>query len=500
MGVAETSPFPELLFMHADSSLMVKLYYHGVELQQANNYTLEGNILKFSINHENFVGSFEGELIQDTIKGNLLIDSKAFPCNFISIQPEGPETVSEFAGFYQIDDTHIIKCEPYPLDFTLTPILITDFKTGKKRVAFPKGNNQYLSGNRQLAPYPTDLNISLIKDDNDIPSVRLDDGGIAKIGQRLKDLNKTIEFTAENRGITLHASLHLPDTEGPHPLVVIVHGAGNQSRENHTLADFASLLPYYGMATLVYDKRGTGQSEGVLQQADFATLAQDVKLLIEATENFEQIDIDKTGLLGVDQAGLLMPSIAKENKRIQFIAGISTPITNMQEQELQACSMRMQSDGFNQNDIEAALNYQQTMFDYFAGKIDSVSFQKMSDELDEKSWKNYVTSFEKKDWIAWWRRNYSFSAKETLTALNMPLYFAFGGKDPLLKADTQIDMLNSLFPETLLTTKFYKDANHFMYEAGDRGDFQLTEIRGYPKGIFYDLNEWMATQLDLIQP
>jgi pimeloyl-ACP methyl ester carboxylesterase len=498
IGVAETQPFPELLFMYSDTSVMAKMYYHEVDLQETNSFSYKDNTITFSIVHKNFNGKFEGQIVSDTIKGNLYEDGKSYPCHFIRIQPEGPEKVSEFAGFYQIDDTHIVKIEPFPLDFTLTPLLITDFKTGKKRVAFPTGNQQYLSGNRQLAPYPIDLQIALTKDSLEIPLITLTDGAERMIGSRLQDLDKQIDFTAQNNGTALHASLHLPATEGPHPMVVIVHGAGNQSRQNFTLADFAALLPYYGIATLVYDKRGCGESEGDLQKASFETLASDVISLIEAANNYEQIDKAQVGLLGVDQAGFLMPLIAEENDQIKFIAGISTPATSMQAQELQACEMRMRGDGFTEEDIQEALSYQKTMFSYLAGNTDSLSFQKESDKLNDKMWGNYVTSFDNKEWINWWRKNYAFSSQKILAQLNLPMYFIFGGQDPLLKTEDHLNILTQLVPKERLTTKVYPKANHFMYEAGNRGDFQLTETRGYPSGIFYDLNEWMAQHLGLI--
>ncbi len=499
IGIAETEPFPELLFMYSDTSVMAKMYYREIDLQEVDSYAYEENTIKFSLAHDNFNGYFKGTLINDTIKGELHEGSSSAPCNFIRIKPEGPEQVSEFAGFYQLDETHVVRCEPFPLDFTLTPLLITDFKSGKKRAAFPVGNNTYLSGNRQLAPYPTDLKLTLSGGEEAVPEIALTDMNKTLQGKRLQDLEKLIPVSAKNKGAQLNASLTLPNSEGPHPLVVIVHGAGNQTRQNFTLADFSAVLPYYGMATLVYDKRGCGESEGDLQQADFNTLAEDVTKLIEEASKINEIDAQNIGLLGVDQASFLMPIIAQNNANIRFLAGISTPITSMQEQELQACAMRMRVDGFSEEQIEAALDYQNTMFDYLEGKTDSLTLQKKSDQLANATWKGYVTSFDKKEWIAWWRKNHHFEVKGPLEKVELPTYFIYGGQDPLLQAAEQIEVLEQTVPSQLLRTKIYPKANHFLYIAGNRGDFQLTEIKGYPEGLFYELNEWMATHLGLLK-
>ncbi|UZR92563.1 alpha/beta hydrolase [Chondrinema litorale] len=498
IGTAETKPFPELLYLYNDSSLLVKMFYSGIELHQASNYSIDGNQIKFEVNQPEFRGEFEGKLEQNIIKGKLKSGDNIFDCNFVNIQPEGPEIVSQFSGFYQLGAEHIIQFTPYALDFSLTPLSVTDFKTGKKRIAFPQGNNSYIAGERMLSPYPTDFAVSFEKGSGDTLKVQFTSDGKTIEGKRLADLDKIIEFSAQNDDISLKANLNLPASEGPFPLVVIVHGAGNQSRSNYTLEDFAALLPYYGIATLIYDKRGCGESEGDLQSADFETLGKDVEALIKAATEYTEIDKNKIGLMGIDQAGYLMPIIANENKDIQFIVGISTPILGMQEQELHACAMRMESDGFAESDINAALEYQKTMFAYLGGKIDSVQFQNASDEMAKEAWSDYVTSFDKKEWINWWRKNYHFSPLEPLSKINIPTFMSYGGQDQLTNPEENLAELSKILSGEEHQHKIYPKANHFMYIAGNRGDFQLTEIKGYPEGVFNEINEWIAEKFGLI--
>jgi len=63
-----------------------------------------------------------------------------------------------------------------------------------------------------------------------------------------------------NGDVKLAGSLLLPVRDGPVPAVVFVHGAGRQTREPYREAGefFASR----GIAALIYDKRGVGESGG----------------------------------------------------------------------------------------------------------------------------------------------------------------------------------------------------------------------------------------------
>ena len=70
-----------------------------------------------------------------------------------------------------------------------------------------------------------------------------------------------VEF--HNHDVKLAGSLLLPKSERPLPAVVFVHGAGPQTREQYRKQGeyFAS----QGIAALIYDKRGTGESGGVYE-------------------------------------------------------------------------------------------------------------------------------------------------------------------------------------------------------------------------------------------
>jgi uncharacterized protein len=73
-------------------------------------------------------------------------------------------------------------------------------------------------------------------------------------------------------GTKLAGRLVLPKGNDPVPIVVLIHGAERDSaRDSYALQ---RLLPAENVGAFVYDKRGTGGSEGKYTQ-DFVTLAED---------------------------------------------------------------------------------------------------------------------------------------------------------------------------------------------------------------------------------
>lgn len=124
----------------------------------------------------------------------------------------------------------------------------------------------------------------------------------------------------------LGATLTLPQTGAPpYPAVVLVHGSGAATRRSLAyLRDQALAL---GLATLAYDKRGTGVSSGVYQRFSvagseriFADLAQDAAAAHRWLAAQPEIDPARVGYLGASQAGWIMPLAAEETGAAFLIA------------------------------------------------------------------------------------------------------------------------------------------------------------------------------------
>jgi dienelactone hydrolase len=125
---------------------------------------------------------------------------------------------------------------------------------------------------------------------------------------------------------TLAATLYLPPKASRlMPAVVIVHGSGRTTREMTSFWT-NSVLRAGGVAVLVYDKRGTGQSSGAYPEWNVATtptmfsdLATDVEHATRWLARQPGIDPRRLGLIGGSQAGWIMPLAASRERLIRFL-------------------------------------------------------------------------------------------------------------------------------------------------------------------------------------
>ncbi len=492
IGTAEFEPFPELIFLNMDSLALAKMYYAEVD-----SFSVRDGQLKFTIDDARFKGTFTGSFSDSTLlKGTFKTTEGEFDASFIKLADAGLQTVAEYTGFYQLAEDHVVEVAPYMLDFSLAPLMVLDYKTGKKRVAFPTGNGWFTAGDRMLSTWPQDFKVGFASNEGMLQMEWQEEKG-SRLGGRMRDLQNKKDIVVNTRdGVELHGTITWPETTGPWPLVVFTHSAGQRFRGN-LLNDFIKLLPYYGIATLTYDKRGCGNSGGSYKAATYPVLASDLAQVLEYASKLTQVDAENIGLLGIDQAGLVMPAAAAQSKHASFMVNIAGSALTMEQQEYEACRLRMKADGFDEREIREALSYQKQMFAYLRGKEDSINLQNASDRVAVTAWRNYVSSFDDKNVMDWWRRHYQFSAVPWLQQLDIPQLVVYGEKDLVVPPDPNMAVMRRLLKHPESEIKVYPGANHLMLLGEKRGDFQFTEIEGYPAGLFSDIHQWIGERTGL---
>ncbi|HJU87850.1 MAG TPA: alpha/beta fold hydrolase [Gemmatimonadaceae bacterium] len=137
-----------------------------------------------------------------------------------------------------------------------------------------------------------------------------------------------------NGDVPLAYVLDVPRGRGPHPAVVLVHGSGRTTKEQQLF--LASRFVERGFAVLRYDKRGVGSSGGVysgvgIQNSDtmFPLLASDAARAIEHLAAQPRIDQSRLGLVGVSQAGWIIPIAASLAPVTDFAVLLSGPTVSV---------------------------------------------------------------------------------------------------------------------------------------------------------------------------
>ena len=128
------------------------------------------------------------------------------------------------------------------------------------------------------------------------------------------------------RGIRCAAWLTLPSGPGPHPAVVLVHGLG--ATHDMMLAQYEQHFAAAGIATLAFDYRNTGASDGQPRQR-ISTREQcdDVAAALEHLKSRPEIDDGRIGLWGTSLGGMNVVRVAAARDDVA-VAVVQCPIVH----------------------------------------------------------------------------------------------------------------------------------------------------------------------------
>lgn len=147
---------------------------------------------------------------------------------------------------------------------------------------------------------------------------------------------ETVRF--DSRGVALIGTLHLPDGPGPHPAIVAGHGSGIVTRSDLYGSEIARHFAPRGVAVLQFDKRGTGESEGVYPgswSSSMVIYAVDILAGVEHLRARADIDASQVGLYGMSQAGWVLPITAAMSRGgVAFMIVVSGPTVSIAEENL----------------------------------------------------------------------------------------------------------------------------------------------------------------------
>ena len=163
-------------------------------------------------------------------------------------------------------------------------------------------NDGQLTGSWQEQRYPSPALVTLAKETGPAP---------------LQEQRVQLNGSAGKLG----ASLILPKGKGPFPAIVFIHGSGGQPRDaSRFIAEqFATL----GIASLIYDKRGVGESAGHFQGANFTDLTDDAITMANYLRSLNTIS--HVGFWGHSQGGWLAPLAALRWQHSAFAISSAGP-------------------------------------------------------------------------------------------------------------------------------------------------------------------------------
>lgn len=302
-----------------------------------------------------------------------------------------------------------------------------------------------------------------------------------------------IEFrSGEN---TLRGFLDKPPTHGRHPVILILHGSGSTNVTdgnggyNSSYDELRAAFRRAGFATAVWDKAGSGCSEGrysigtpLVERTDETVAA------LDALKARDDVDATRIGLWAISESGWVAPMAAVRRSEIALLIVVSAPGGDAQAENEYFAFNRLTQSGVSAAEARQAVatlrrayliaNAGGSRAEFLAAieplerypvfGTDLHVTETPEMKLSAAAAAAYRTNQQARDSV--------LRADTYLRELRQPTLAIWGGRDDQVDWRTSERLYREAFAlsgNTSLTMKVFPDAGHNLYGTGS------TFVKGY---------------------
>ena len=283
------------------------------------------------------------------------------------------------------------------------------------------------------------------------------------------------EIAFRNVAVTLKGTLTKPKESVPCAVVIVAHTSHGGTREYPVYRHLVTTLPQYGVAVLLFDRRGSGESTGDFETATFFDLASDIQAANNYLKTRGDIDADRIGVWGMSQGGWTAPLAASMSTDITFVIAVSAAGVSPASQMLFSAKSELVEHGFSTMEIDQMLELQELMDEYYRGNVLRYQVQEQVNALHDEAWFSLLygsDSLPPDPTATKWYREMDYDPVPVMQKLNVPILLIYGEQDPWIPIPESVDSWQQYGPKEM-TIRRIRDANHFMVmisQAGTRSD------------------------------
>jgi len=249
----------------------------------------------------------------------------------------------------------------------------------------------------------------------------------------------SVDVVFNNGAITLSGTLCMPRSAGRHAAVIILQGSGGESRwgTNRFIADqFARS----GIAALVYDKRGSGDSTGDWKASSYDDLANDVLAGVDLLASRPDIDPRLIGLQGHSEGGIIAAMVAVHSPaEVAFIVAEDTVAGLVRDQDVYRVSHQIQKAGFTDSQIKSAMDLYKLMLDVACGTKPYRELETTGAPFRDQEWYQWLGIPPKNSYLwTWYPKIGNLNTLVFWRQVRAPVLLVFGERDQLEPVDESL--------------------------------------------------------------
>jgi uncharacterized protein len=306
---------------------------------------------------------------------------------------------------------------------------------------------------------------------------------------RIADVEASVREEAvrfRNGEVELAGTLLLPAGPGPHPAVVFLHGSGPEARWASNY--LARRIVRGGVAALVWDKRGVGESAGSWEDADFEDQAADAAAAIALLRSRPEIDAGRVGIHGHSQGGTIAPLVAIRSNA-DFVIGSAASGLPMDDVEVYSVGNFVGIPSMSGEEAALARAYVEALVDvaYHGAPRDSLDaivervrgrewfFEPPAPDASYWAFSRRIADY---DPLVWWRQ------------VDVPVLLVYGSGDERVPVEQSIAAITEALESSghSATVRVFDGADHTFRVRRPEDEWPRTAA-GYPEAVI----EWLGS-------
>jgi hypothetical protein len=410
-------------------------------------------------------------------------------------------TLREYVGVYQWDAQAFVYLQMWDefSGFTNPSQLVAFDESGEVRTLYPTDRDQFFTGPGAAVPTSVQAQIEFQRDGTGaVTSLTWRrEGAAPRTAQRVEiEEHEDIRFLSGD--VELAGTLMSPVTGGRHPAVILVHGSGAENREY--ILPYARFLIRHGMAVLGYDKRGVDGSTGDWNTASYDDLAGDVVAAFEYLKTRSDIDREQIGVLGVSQAGWVMPLAALRATDIAFLISISGAGVTGAETGIDHARAEMTAAGMRPQMVERILSVTRLQYRFAetgqGWEEYAAAREGMSAQLGPPP--DTIPGTPDDPYWDFMRRLFFYDPAPTLRQLRVPTLALFGEMDNNILAEKneaawEAALSAGVNPDYTLRT--LPRANHLQFESEVGNNAEMATLQRFVPEYSTTIRNWLAERI-----
>lgn len=407
----------------------------------------------------------------------------------------------EYTGVYQWQPNAFVYLQLWDefSGFGKPRQLVAFDESGDVRVLYPTDRDRFFAGPGAAVNTSVEARIEFTRDAaGRIASLTWQRGNEPLRVARRAEIERREDVRFASGGLRLAGTLTSPATAGRHPAVILVHGSGAENRD--FILPWARFLIRRGVAVFGYDKRGVGESAGDWNAASFDALASDVVAAFEYLKTRKDIDPEQIGMIGVSQAGWIMPLAAVRANGLAFLISISGAGVTAAETTLDQARNEMTMAGMPPQAIEEILALMKLQYVYartgqgwdaYAAAREKVA-ARMGNPPDT------IPGTPDHPYFRFIKQIYFYDPAPTLRRLQTPTLAIWGELDNNIVANKNRDAWQAALEaggNRAHTLVILPKGNHGLFEAKVGSNAEGPTLQRIVPAYFTTVEQWLAKRL-----